>query len=118
MASFSTVFIPVVRGTPQIPDGHSCLDVSNAAEREVVNVARFYQNKFRVAPELNIFYSANEMAIQFARDCAADQTLQFVYTFENGGWLFISTTNVLLKFVHQKDTEFASNRQRFLGSHL
>lgn len=98
MSSCATIAIPVIGGAPQIPAGHSFLDVSQDGEREMVNTDRFFQERFRVDPRLEIYYSANELVIQFARDCAADQTLQFVYTFESGRWLFISSDRVLLRF--------------------
>jgi hypothetical protein len=98
--AYITIFIPVVKGVPKVPVDHSNLNVTESTERETINTDRFYSSIYQVFPEFEIYYSANEMIIQFARDCAAKQNLKFVYVFENGKWLFISSNQVLLKFIH------------------
>lgn len=100
MSGCITICIPIIDGTPRIPSEYHSLDVTSASEKETINIDRFYSPNFKVVPELEIYYSKNEMIIQFARDCAAKQNLQFVYTFENGKWLFISSNRFILKFIH------------------
>ncbi len=102
------ITIPVRRGgsgkavLDNLLGDHESLDVTGAPEAEVADLARYYEPRYRAHPDFNIYYARNQLLIQLARDCAADQRLEFVYKREAGRVLFVSDENVFLDFLFEE----------------
>jgi len=97
MSGLLNINIFVEKEIPQIPGDIPSLDASNT-EDTVIDISRYYSEKYQIHPSLKIYYVQNPSIVQIARDIIADQRLKFVYKKDKEKWLFVSAEKIFLKF--------------------